>query len=185
MTGRKRLGLAAALVVAAYLAYPYATLYWLSDAIRRGDPSALETLVDWEQVREGIKEDICDTVFDDNTEPAPQAVATAGTKLPPFGFSFVRGIASNAIDEAVTPQNLVSAARARAGESAEGADASSPVRVTWAFFDTPTEFRIVLQPAANPARAPIALRMNLKHGRWEITRVWLPPEMLQQTNART
>ncbi len=86
----------------AYVAYPYLTLYRLGWAIHSADAATLEALVDWPAVREGIKEDVCDLVADD---PAPQ---TKGA-LPPFGASFMRGIRSSAIDQAVTPQALLAA----------------------------------------------------------------------------
>ncbi len=72
----------------AYVAYPYITLYRLGEAIRGADAATLETLVDWPSVREGIKEDICDLVVDDGE-------TQRGAKLPPFGASFMRGIASS------------------------------------------------------------------------------------------
>src|SRR5208282_3442012 len=80
----------------AYGAYPYVTLYRLGEAIQGSDANTLESLVDWPAVREGIKEDICDFVTED------QGPKTA-TNLPPFGAAFLRGIASRAIDQAVTP----------------------------------------------------------------------------------
>ena len=69
-------------------------------------------------VREGIKEDICDSVFDQPSQ--------ASGKLPPFGAGFVRGIASNAIDSAVTPEALASAAQqSEAASVPQGASATS------------------------------------------------------------
>src|SRR5690348_10003312 len=85
-------------IAVTYGAYPYVTLYRLGHAIRSGDAGALQTLVDWQAVREGIKEDICDQVAD---QPA---AAKTSQQLPPFGAGFVRGIASTAIDRRVTPQ---------------------------------------------------------------------------------
>ena len=82
-------------VAVAYVAYPYVTLYRLGSAIQRADAATLESLVDWPAVREGIKEDVCDLASDD---PIPKT----GGALPPFGASFRRGIASSAIDQAVT-----------------------------------------------------------------------------------
>src|ERR1700733_6112727 len=72
-----------------YGAYPYVTLYRLSHAIHSGDATTLQALVDWPAVREGIKEDICDSVADE-----PDVTAHDG-KLPAFGASFVRGVAAN------------------------------------------------------------------------------------------
>jgi hypothetical protein len=152
-----------------YIAYPYITLFRLGTAIRDGDAATLQTLIDWPAVREGIKEDICDEVLDE-----PASTASAGT-LPPFGASFVRGIASNSIDHAVTPEALVAAVGTQPvpAKSGPGAD----VHVNWAFFDDLTDFSVSL--SAPGQREPIRLQMTLRDGAWQVRRVWLPAELLQ------
>jgi hypothetical protein len=174
MPGKKTFIGALLAVALAYVVYPYVTLYRLGQAIRNGDASSLETMVDWTAVREGIKEDICDTVID---EPAE---AKAGGQLPPFGAGFVRGIAGNAVDARVTPQALAAVAQ-------EPVTAPAPkdaaVRVSWAFFAGPAEFLVALK--APGQAAPISLQMVFRAGAWRVTRVWLPPELLTQANART
>ncbi len=158
----------------AYVAYPYATLYRLGHAIHTGDAATLQTLVDWPAVREGIKEDICDNVADD-----PEATASAG-KLPAFGASFVRGIAANAVDQQVTAEGLVGMTHHHAdGSAARGA----AVRVNWAFFRDLTDFIVSLD--APGQRDSIKLQMNLTEAGWQVTRIWLPPALLDQANART
>lgn len=152
-----------------YVGYPYMTLYRLGTAIKSADAATLESLVNWSAVREGIKEDVCDF-----------GAADAGTRssgeLPPFGASFVRGIASSSIDKAVTPQALLAATTSlpdnRPPQPPRGAD----VQVNWAFFDSPTTFMVSLQPPG-PAE-PIKLEMALRHGAWRVQRVWLPAELL-------
>jgi hypothetical protein len=159
----------------AYAAYPYVTLYRLGNAIRVADAGTLQVLVDWPAVREGIKEDICDLVVD---EPDTKSSST----LPPFGASFMRGIASSTIDRTVTPQALLAATGSMPSKSAEperGAD----VHVNWAFFDSPTTFLVSLQ--APGQSEPIKLEMDLRHGAWQIRRVWLPAELLSDQPART
>jgi hypothetical protein len=181
--GRKQVFAALALLAAGYIAYPYVTLYRLSSAIRHGEAKPLERLVDWDQVREGIKEDVCDAVLD---EPRAQQHAPAGNKLPPFGFSFVRGIAWNAIDDEVTPTGLVSAAQHYQPAEPPHASAQSPVRIGWAFFNGPTSFAVELWPAAfSPSDGPIRLQLELRHGTWKVTRVWLPERLLAGANSRT
>jgi hypothetical protein len=171
-------------VSAAYVAFPYVTLYRLGSAIRGADTATLESLVDWPAVREGIKEDVCDLAAD---EPAPQGAA----ELPPFGASFIRGIASGAIDHAVTPQALLAATATLPSSPQPRALPSSPqprsprgadVHVKWAFFDSPTSFMVSLQP---PGQAePIRLELDLRRGEWRVQRVWLPPGLLAP-GART
>jgi hypothetical protein len=151
----------------AYAAYPYLTLYRLGVAIRSADAVTLESLVNWSAVREGIKEDVCDLVIDD-------PIQKSEAELPPFGASFMRGIASSTIDRAVTPQALLAATSTLPASrpSPRGAD----VHVDWAFFDSPTTFLVSLH-AANQAE-PVKLEMDLRHGKWGIQRVWLPAEVL-------
>ncbi len=151
----------------AYAAYPYATLYRLGSAIEGADSSTLETLVDWPAVREGIKEDVCDLGTDD---PGPKT----GAELPAFGASFMRGIASSAIDQAVTPQALLAATSTL--PASHPSQQSADVHVIWAFFDSPTTFQVSLR--ARGQAEPIKLEMDLQHGEWRVQRVWLPAELL-------
>ena len=50
--------IAALVIVAAYVAYPYLTLYWIDRALLNGDEAALRSLVDWPAVRTGLKADV-------------------------------------------------------------------------------------------------------------------------------
>jgi Protein of unknown function (DUF2939) len=158
-------------VAVAYVAYPYVTLYRLGSAIQGADAATLESLVNWPAVREGIKEDVCDLASGD---PGPKT----GGALPPFGASFMRGIASSAIDLAVTPQALLAATY-----SSPSLPASRPARhgadlhVNWAFFDSPTTFMVSLQ--APGQGEPLKVEMDLRNGEWRVQRVWLPAELLQ------
>jgi hypothetical protein len=153
----------------AYVAYPYVTLYRLGSAIKSADAATLETLVNWPAVREGIKEDVCDLALD---TPAPKS----GGELPAFGASFMRGIASNAIDQAVTPQALL-AATSTVPPQSRPAPTGADVHVSWAFFDSPTTFVVSLQ--AQGQAEPVKLEMDLRGGEWRVQRVWLPAELLQ------
>src|ERR1700722_20366755 len=144
-------------VAIAYVAYPYITLYRLGEAIRGADTATLEMLVDWPSVREGIKEDICDLVVDDS---APQR----GAKLPPFGASFMRGIASSTIDQKVTPQAIAAASIAPLSSKPASAKPAGDVYVEWAFFESPTAFSVSLRQSS--LSDPIRLQMELHHGEW-------------------
>jgi hypothetical protein len=165
-------------VVFAYGAYPYVTLFRLGLAIHSADAATLQRLVDWPAVREGIKEDVCDLVVDD----AP----SNSSQLAPFGASFMRGIASSSIDQAVTPEALVKVAmspaaepighRATKAEPQKDAPVGADVHVDWAFFDSPTTFLVSLRTQGQAA--PIKLEMDLKDGVWQVDRVWLPADLL-------
>ena len=154
---------------AAYAAYPYLTLYRLDKAIHNADAATLEALVDWPAVREGIKEDVCDLGAGDSSPASDKA-------LPAFGKSFMRGLELHAIDRSVTPRAFLAVATAMpAGTSGQVPDGAG-LHVAWAFFDSPRSFSIRLQPS-HPAET-IGLEMELRHGVWRVTRVWLPPDML-------
>ncbi len=159
-----------------YAAYPYVTLYRLGQAIRQGDAPALQSMVDWSLVREGIKEDICDLVVDE-----PSQTKTGG-QLPPFGASFVRGIAANAVDERVTPEALLAVA-AQQPMAVQPVSHGAAVQVSWAFFTGPGSFVVDLH--APGQGSPIRLRLELRSGTWQVTRVWLPAELLGKANTRT
>jgi len=175
MVGRKSVAGALLAVALAYVIYPYATLYRLGLAIRHGDATTLQSMVDWSAVREGIKEDICDLVIDEPKD------ARANGQLPPFGAGFVRGIAGNAVDAKVTPEALVAAASDQ--PAARPAQPGAAVRVSWAFFSGPSAFVVDLHAPGQDA--PIRLQLDLRMAGWQVTRVWLPPELLGQANTRT
>lgn len=156
-----------------YVAYPYATLYRLNQAIDTGNANALRTLVDWPAVREGIKEDLCDNVA------ASPATTVSDGELPAFGASFVRGIATNEVDRNVTPKGVVELTHRQFAANAAG----SGIAVNWAFFDDPTNF--VVSFNATGQHAPIRLQLTLKDAAWQVTRIWLPTDMLRAANART
>jgi hypothetical protein len=176
-------------VLALYAAAPYVTLYRLRAAALSGDAATLATLVDWDDVREGIKEDICDQVLDDPSVPAAQKATAAPTALPPFGASFVRGIASNEIDSMVTPQRLVVALRPAFVTPSDTllhrttATSLFSVALDRAMFSGPTRFIVALHAVGMPGR--IRLQLDLRNGGWKVTRAWLPPDFLDASNAHT
>ena len=166
-------------ILGGYTAYPYVTLYRLQEAVRQSDAATLRSLVHWPKVRDGIKEDICDFLFDPPVASA-NGPALASGALPAFGQSFVRGIASNVVDRRVTPEGLAASFQPP-GLHADGASRAPDVRLSWAFFGSATEFLVSL-------RAPgqvedIRVQLDLRGTQWRVTRVWLPVEMLRQANG--
>ena len=175
---RARWPILAAFVVlgAGYLGYPYATLYWIDTAVRRADADTLRTLVDWYSVREGLKEDISDMVFEVPSDARPS------NELAPFGQSFVRGMTGNVVDRTVTPETLLSLTHA-SGTHAARHTVYGDARVTWAFFNNPTEFSVTVR--SDGCAEPIRAVLELRHLRWRVRRVWLPSELLERVPAGT
>ncbi len=177
MTLRRWVFSAVAGLAAVYVAYPYVTLYRLASAVSAGDSRALSTLVSWDSVREGVKEDISDAVADIPPEQPGKEAA-----LRPFGYSFVRGVAANVVDANITPESLVSAAN----WTHFSADAWPRVRVNWAFFHSPTRFDVAVGlPGQTGSDSELRMQLAFRHGKWIVTRAWLPSAMLMAANSRT
>ena len=170
------------LLALAYLASPYVALWQLESALDRGDTQALERGVDWASVREGLKQDIADGIIG----PVQQQITT--NTLPPFGASFITGIADTAVEREVTPQNLVAVMRQMRAPHPPGMDSASNAHAEfrWAFFESPTSFGITLRtPDQDADDLPLRLRLELRRGRWTLVRAWIPQDMVERSAQRT
>jgi hypothetical protein len=164
----------------AYAASPYLALYQMGQAMRHGDARALCADISWDQVRDGLKEDIADGIAGEPQTTTHAAVEASADDLPPFGASFVTNLAGNVVDRTVTPGHLIetmSTLRA-AGTSAARPDIEA------AHFTSPTSFTVALRP---PGEDVVRLRMDLKPTpgglRWEVTRAWIPQSMLEKSET--
>ncbi len=177
---RARLSVAGAvvLVVLAYAASPYVALWRLESALQTGDAATLEHDIDWKSVREGLKQDIADGII------GPLQTQLASNTLPPFGSSFVNGIADTAVEREVTPQNLIAVMRQmrRPTES----PASMLDCFSWAFFQSPTSFEVVVsQPSDDPDEGHLRVRLELHQGHWMVMRAWIPQDLVDRAGQRT
>ena len=152
-------------IAAGYAATPCLALYQLHLALRAGNHGAVNRMIDWSSVRAGLDEEIADVAVD---VPDPRAVSS-GAQLAPFGFGFMRGIASRAVDNEITAPKVL--ALVHSGEKQDG------YSVRLAYFTSPWEFVAHL---ADPHRREIRIRLNLEGGTWRVTRVWVPPVMIRQ-----
>lgn len=181
---RTRLSLSTGLIllVAAYMASPYVALWRLQAALDRGDTQALEKSIDWTSIRAGLKEDIAEGVI------GPTQQQAAADTLPPFGTSFITGIADTTVEREVTPQNLIAVMRQmHAPPSATDDATSNPfASFAWAFFESPTVFNITVRNADDDTdTAHLRLRMVLRHGQWTLIRAWVPQDIVERAGQRT
>jgi hypothetical protein len=173
--------IAASLAVALYGAWPYATLLKLRQDLQRHDVQALQGDIDWSQVRAGLKAQIRDSL---EGRPAPTAVSATRDDLPPFGAGFAANIAGSAVDHEVTPQRMADAF----GALTPVAGAATQPRLEAAWFSGLTTFVVKLRTASEaPTDAPVRLKLALvRHGwrlGWEVTHVWMPPTLLEQSET--
>ncbi len=170
--------LTAAALLLGFLVYPYLFLYQLGTALGQGNTRMLARLIDWDAVRDGIKEDICDAVTE-----TPIAMVAANNTLPPFGFSFVREITGNAIDANISPAALAAATRAAGAAFGTGQEV---LGLRYAFFDGPRSFTVVYHAAEQGPNEPdLRLQLEFRHLTWRVTRAWLSPNLLMAANSHS
>jgi hypothetical protein len=172
----RKAGVAVAVLLTAYIAWPYLSLYQLTQDLRRHDVGALTTAIDWAQLREGLKEDIADGITGEPAEAATPATAHPGNDdLPPFGASFVNDMAGNIVDRTCTPQHLAATIATLRSAGVQH------MVVSRAFFSSPTSFMVALR-VANSHDTAMRLRLDLvRDGAvldWKVTRAWVPVALL-------
>ena len=154
---RKLLILPLLLIPLAYAAWPAWSAWQLRAAVKARDLVAIERKVDWTTLRANLKRTIAANLEDESKAPA------AGFFTKTFRRTLGPLVADRLIDAAVRPRTLahVLAGRLmtreiardlpggdaasedpRDAEEIANSDPMSPRRLRWAFFETPTRFRI-------------------------------------------
>jgi len=151
-------------MVAWYAASPYFVLWRLDRALRSGDDAYVSHHVDWGAVRAGLIDDVGEAIRDDAAPPPNPH------DLPPFGSSFVQGLASHVVDGRFQQGHVMALLHGLAGTAGAGAG-----MVRWAFFDGPASFHAELALADG---AQVRLQLRLIAGRWRIVRAAMPPTLL-------
>lgn len=183
----RKLGLVAILLVPlAYAAWPAWAAWQLRAAVKARDLPAIESKVDWPTLRANLKRTVGDSLRDDSRAPDAGAISKAIKRtLGPM-------VADRLIDFAVTPANLArvlagramlqerkreasgAAAPAGSAKEAEEAAASDPLaprRLRWAFFESPTRFRIEVVDRYDPSRRVVSV-LELQGISWKLVEVY-------------
>lgn len=168
------------LVCTAYAVSPFVALWRISHAIDAGDTATLRAMIDWPAVRQGLKDDITDGIIG-----VPRETLVASNSLPPFGASFVSGIAASAIERAVSPQSLVQAARVLAPVESSAGGSSWPSIVGAGFASLSAFDMTVRAPCQEADEAPMRIRLEFRRGIWTISRVWVPQDLMDRADTRT
>jgi hypothetical protein len=161
----------AILVAAAYIGYPYLTLYWIDHALLTDDEGALETLVDWPQVRRELKADVKLALI----EAAQKGLGKdsfAGVFGGALTALLVPTLVDSAVEEWVTPEKVLNSELVvkHRQEHKSFADFA-----TYAFFTSPTEFRVDLKDPKDANSPTITAMMRLTGVRWRVVEIRLPP----------
>jgi hypothetical protein len=161
----------AILVAATYIGYPYLTLYWMDHALLTDDEPALESLVDWPHLRQQLKADV-----------KLALIEAAQNQVGKDGFAGVFGgaltallvptLVDSAVDEWVTPEKVLNSEVVVKHRQEQKSFADF---ATYAFFTSPTEFRVDLKDPKDPDSPTITALMRLTGFRWRVVAVKLPP----------
>jgi len=168
---RRVIPLLAVLLAAAYVGYPYLTMYWIDRALITDDETALIRLVDFPRVREGLKADLKLQVLD-----KAQAAAENRPILGAFGAALAGllgpTVVDSAVDGMVTPRAILDSDIV---VEHQRKDESFAPFVTYAFFSAPTRFRFDLKDPNKADSPTITAEMALVGPRWRVVAIELPP----------
>ncbi len=177
---RKLLILPLPLLAFAYLAWPAWSAWQLRTAVKARDLAAIEARVDWPLLRANLKQTIRANLTDETKDSGGVIRRTLKRTVGPF-------VADRVVEAAVTPRTLarVLAGRAlveaRKAEPTPGTPADtddvvpedplSPRRLRWAFFETPTRFRIETTDSKLPGKRIVSI-LALQGTAWRLVDVF-------------
>lgn len=182
------------IVVIGWLAWPYYALYDFATALQNADPFALESRVEWDRVRQGLRGDL-NTILLHHLRSGSENPTKPGDALG-AGIAAVLGpsLITQLVDAYVTPQaisNLIRTGRP-ATSTNEAVDANAHAaekgkerhQIKWdqvklAFFSGgPATFRVEIIPEANPPiQQPVILLFKWS-GDWKLVRIFLPVDAI-------
>jgi hypothetical protein len=168
----KKLGLAVAALALLFLAWPLFSAWQLHKAVKTRDTAALETRVDWLTLRANLKPRITQAIEDDAN--------ASGTVTGILKRALGGAVAEKGIDLLVGPKTLTRILSGRefvtsrlrkdpgaplpkappADAEQEDEDPDDPIpprRLRWAFFESPSRFRIEAIHPRIPNRRIVAI----------------------------
>jgi Protein of unknown function (DUF2939) len=175
---RKLLILSIVLAMVSYAAWPLWSAWQLRAAINARDLAGIESRVDWPTLRSNLKRTVAVYLEDEN--PDGGMLGTVKRMLVPFA-------ASQMVEIAVTPRTLAlvlagdlagSATKLSAPSGIESDAAVDAIndqlslrRMRWAFFETPTRFRIEVSAQTDPTKRVVSV-LAMQSGSWKLVDVY-------------
>ena len=178
---RTLLSLALAGLVLAYAAWPAWSAWQLRAALKARDLAAIEACVDWDLLRSNLKRTVAASLGEGSEGAQEGVLGALKRSVGPI-------VANRMIDAAVTPRTLahVLAGRVLVREIArdlpglestppraqEEADDPLALRhLRWAFFETPTRFRVEMSVPEEPGRRVVSI-LALEGVHWRLIDVF-------------
>jgi hypothetical protein len=166
----RTLFLLAVVLIAAYVGYPYLTLYRIDRALLGDDAQALTSLVDFPQVRADLKAEIKGDVRQKG-EAAAEKRPILGTFGAAIASLLAPAVVDSSVDALVTPEAVLSNGTVVEHRREEKSFADF---VTYAFFIAPTRFAFDLKDPEKPDSPTITAVMALEGLRWRVVAVDIP-----------
>jgi hypothetical protein len=161
----------------AYIAYPYWTVQRIDAAIVGRDAASLETLIDWPQVRSGLKADVRGLLsgpmgsgLDDATAQGSGATALGSM----IGTMLAGSMVDAMIDGYVSAPRVIEAWQQRGRRPIEF--------MRWAWFQSPSAFRVDLR-ADQPEVPTVSVILEFSGLSWRVTRLVIPIREIERTAA--
>jgi Protein of unknown function (DUF2939) len=168
-----------------FLAWPLAAVWQLRVAVKAGDTAAIEAKVDWTTLRANLKHTVGGNLKEKSANPENGLIKRVliGTIAP--------AAAGAVIDFTVTPLTLGKVLAGRsllddlgmmrqpgaaplttdADADDPAADPLAPRRLRWAFFESPTRFRIEAVDRKMPGKRVVSI-LALQGVRWKLVDVY-------------
>lgn len=174
----RRLLLVPVLLLAAYMAWPLAAAWQLRTAVKARDIPAIERKVDWQTLRANLKQTIGGNLRVKADSPERNVVTRVLIRsLGPLA-------AGAMIEMTVTPHTIARVLAGRTAldgdvtlstgsdaESGETLDPLAPRRLRWAFFESPTRFRIETIDPKMPGKRVVSV-LALQGFNWKLVDVY-------------
>jgi hypothetical protein len=176
------------LAILSWIAWPYYSAYSLALAMRDGDSTALESGVNWESVRQGLRGDF-------NAMHLKSAAKEQNDMGRGLAMLLGPTMINQMVEGYVTPQAIGNLIRTGKPAAASGSAASNvasanqlaldPSRVAYAFFSgNPFTFRVDLRPDKNTALQSIVTLQFKWAGDWKLARIILPIDEMEDFTSK-
>jgi len=180
----RKLLIAPLVLALGFLAWPLAAAWQLRVAVKAGDTAAIEPKVDWSTLRANLKQTVGGNLKEKSANPEHGLIKRVliGTIAP--------AAAGAVIDFTVTPLTLGKVLAGRSllddlgmmrqpgtaplttdADDDPIADPLAPRRLRWAFFESPTRFRIEAVDKKMPGKRVVSI-LALQGVRWKLVDVY-------------
>lgn len=176
-----------AFLLAAYVIYPYSTLYRLSKGLEEGNKETLRSLVNWENLRTSIKDELNASLSADlmkKQDHKATGFEGLGTALV---ATFLPKMIDGMIDSIVTPAGLakmIGNAKSREPDAPEkhtesnheGKKETNNIikQIRYAFFSDLATFRVEFGNKSDTPNERVVAMLVLQNGNWKLDSISLP-----------